>query len=104
MTGGGGVYEAFPGGKKEKKTWSKLDPLSAIGTKRLDEMFFPKIPVVEPTPLDPSPTPLLSEETQAAKSKARRRKQGRRRNILAGRMMAGRRDILNTQSIKKLGE
>ena len=52
---------------------------------------------------DPSPTPVMSDEIQSAKSKVRKRKIGRRRNILAGRMMAGRRDILNTFNTK-LGE
>ena len=51
-------------------------------------------------PPDPSPTPLFMEETQAAKTKEGKKKRGRRATILAGRMMAGRRDILNT----KLGE
>lgn len=53
-----------------------------------------------PRPPDPSPTPLYFEETQLAKSKVRKKKRGRSANILAGRMMAGRKEILNT----KLGE
>lgn len=53
---------------------------------------------------DPSPEPVLMEEVVGAKKKRKKRKPGRGATILAGRMMAGRRNILNTQFKKKLGE
>ena len=61
--------------------------------------------VTTPSPL---PTPVMSDEIQSAKSKVRRRKKGRSRNILAGRRrsilrtgsMTGSRQVLNT----RLGE
>jgi len=48
-------------------------------------------------PLDPTPTPVMTEEVIAAKSavKKKARKKGRGANILAGRMMQSR-QILNT--------
>lgn len=54
---------------------------------------FPQI--VEP--LDPTPTPVMTEEVIGAKSAVKRKakKKGRGANILAGRMMQGR-QILNT--------
>ena len=57
-----------------------------------------------PTQPDPSPSPVMMEETQAAKSKVGKKKRGRGGNILAGRMMAGRKQILDTQFNTKLGE
>jgi hypothetical protein len=56
-----------------------------------------------PTEPDPSPTPVMAVEIQSAKSKVRKKKKGRSQNILAGRMMAGRRNILNTGTVNKLG-
>ena len=52
---------------------------------------------IVPKDPDPSPTPLFMEETQAAKTKEGKKKRGRRATILAGRMMTGRRNILNTE-------
>jgi len=63
----------------------------------------PNRPVIPPEP-DPSPTPIMTEEMQSATSQVRKRKPGRRANILAGRMMAGRRQILNTQFNMRLGD
>jgi hypothetical protein len=58
----------------------------------------PKIePIQDP---DPSPTSIMTEEMQAAKARVGKKKKGRRATILAGRMMARRRNILNT----RLGE
>ncbi|NQT03372.1 MAG: hypothetical protein HQ580_15195 [Planctomycetes bacterium] len=45
---------------------------------------------VRPVTPDPSPTPVLTEETTAAKGKVKKKKKGRDANILAGRMMQGR--------------
>lgn len=59
---------------------------------------------IHPILPDPSPEPAMMEETQEAKSKVRKKKRGRRMNILAGRMMAGRRQILDTQFNTRLGE
>jgi hypothetical protein len=64
----------------------------------------PKIPKVEAIQdPDPSPTPIMTEEVQAAKARVRKKKKGRRATILAGRMMTGRRSILNTQGKFQLG-
>lgn len=58
----------------------------------------PKIkPIPDP---DPSPTPLMGGEIQSAKARIKKRKRGRKSTILAGRMMAGRKQILKT----KIGE
>jgi len=59
---------------------------------------------VRPIAPDPSPEPIIAEETEQAKSKVKTKKKGRKENILAGRMMVGRRDILNTQFNRRLGE
>lgn len=57
----------------------------------------PKITVpVEP---DPAPTPIPGREISEAKKKVRKRagRGGRQQNILAGRLMSQRGDVLNTQ-------
>lgn len=75
-----------------------------FGGAEAKKRILPKIPKISPVPIpDPLPTPVMSDEIQSATSKVRKRKIGRRRNILAGRMMAGRRNILNTFNTK-LGE
>jgi len=48
-------------------------------------------------PPDPAPTPLIIDEIEAAKERPRRRKKGRLSNILAGRMMTERSQILKTK-------
>lgn len=63
----------------------------------------PKKPTLPEEP-DPSPEPVIAREIARAKTKEKKKKRGRRANILAGRMMAGRREILNTQFHKRLGE
>lgn len=62
--------------------------------------------VIDAVVPDPSPSPIVSEEVIAAKGKVKRQaaRRGRGANIFAGRMMAGRRDILNTRFNTKLGE
>lgn len=51
-----------------------------------------------PSDPDPSPMPIPGREEEEAKKKVRKRAgRGRQQNILAGRMMAGRSEILNTQ-------
>lgn len=57
-----------------------------------------RIVPIEP---DPSPTPVMTEEVAGAKKKVRKKKRGRKENILAGRMMQSR-QILNTRL--RLGE
>ena len=49
---------------------------------------------IEPEEPSPPPTPILGEETDSAKKKVRRK--GRSANILAGRMMGERKQILKT--------
>lgn len=51
-----------------------------------------------PPVLDPTPMPIPGREEDEAKKKVRARAgRGRQRNILAGRMMAQRGDVLNTK-------
>lgn len=54
-------------------------------------------PDVPPKP-DPSPTPIPGREISEAKKKVRRRGgKGRQQNILAGKMMSQRGDVLKTK-------
>ena len=70
----------FPGGAAEKT--------NVISDGKRD-------PIPDP---DPTPTPIPGREADEAKKKARRRGgRGRQQNILAGRMMAQRGNILNTR-------
>lgn len=64
----------------------------------------PKTPTPIPTP-DPSPIPVIVDEMTRAKSSARAKKTGRKRNILAGRM-SGTGSMLDKKQILKtrLGE
>ena len=50
---------------------------------------------VRPIDPDPSPTPIMIDEITGAKARVRGRRQGRRANIFAGRMMQSR-QVLNT--------
>lgn len=55
-------------------------------------------PAPVPTEPDPSPTPIPGREITEAKKKVQKRAgRGRQQNILAGRLMAQRNDILNTR-------
>ncbi len=76
-----GVWEALPGGKKEKKLFSKADPLSAIGTKKLDKALFPKRkPQVVPEMPELPPPPVTAVEQGAVGRDVERRRLGRRRS------------------------
>jgi hypothetical protein len=97
-------------GEVERTAKKAYKNITRIPKKTLKEVkrIIPSPPKpIRPTEPDPSPTPIMSDEIQSAKSRVReKKKKGRRATILAGRMMAmaGRRNILNTQLNTKLGE
>lgn len=68
------------------------------------ERFIPKMPEPPPLPPLPDPLPVMTEETLRAKSRVRKKKMGRRRNILAGLYRGPGRMLESRQILKtKLG-